>query len=451
MKSDSGSAPQAKWRLKKTLSRKLEFRPIEKEDLRVLGDPMFWVTVKDKKSDEPEGKEQLLDMPTALQHMKLPEDGDLEFKCEVEVKPEFELPPLEGAEIERPDVKVTDEDVTTQIDRERARRGNWVPVNDGKVAIDDLLICDMVMAIDGKEHKKQENMQLAARAQRIEGITLEDLGETFSGAKVGDTKKLSTTIPDDHDVEALRGKKAEFEFKLNDIKRMELPPLNKEYLSNQGFESEKEYRDYVKDNMTRQVDQEIKSGMRGQVRKFLMDEVKLDLPEGVSGRMTARVIMQKMLELQRQGMPMHEIEKHADELALMDTQDMGKPYAHARQHDAFADRVAVGAEAEQAVDAGEAGRIGQRLLGEALRALRLDQRRHQRRKESARPLVRRRDDEAHDQPHDRKPGGGGAHSVWGLPRPAGHRHDREITGGEQEPRHGADATTLPGDQPVCPI
>ena len=288
---------------------------IEKEDLRVLGDPLFWVTMKDKKAPgEPDGKEQLVDMPTALQHMKLPEDGDLEFKCEVEVKPEFELPPLEGAEIERPDVKVTDEDVTHQIDRERARRGNWIPVNDGKVAIDDMLICDLVMTVDGKEHKKQENMQVAARPQRIEGVTLEDLGDTFKGAKIGETKKLTVTIPEEHEVEELRGKKAEFAFKLNDIKRMELPPLNKEYVTSQGFESEKEFREWVKSAMQGRIEQEIKKGMRNQVRKYLIDHTKLDLPEGISSRQTERAVMRKMIELQRHGVPIAEIEKHADEL-----------------------------------------------------------------------------------------------------------------------------------------
>jgi len=288
---------------------------IEKEDLRVLGDPLFWVTLKDKKAPaEQDGKEQLVDMPTALQHMKLPEEGDLEFKCEVEVKPEFEMPSLEGIQIERPDVKISDDDVSVQIDRERARRGTWVPVNNGTVAIDDLLICDLVMTVEGQEVKKQENMQMAARPQRIEGLTLEDLGDSFKGAKVGDTKKLTATVPDDYEVEDLRGKKTDFEFKLNDIKRMELPPLDKEFLTNQGFEGEKEYREWVKKAMQGQVEQEIKKGMRNQLRKYFIDHTKLELPEGLSSRQTDRAVMRKRIELQRYGVPIAEIEKHADEL-----------------------------------------------------------------------------------------------------------------------------------------
>lgn len=287
---------------------------IDKEDLKVLGDPLLWVEVKDKKAKEEEGKEQLVDMPTALRHMKLPDEGELTFRCEVEVKPEFELPQLDGVEVEKPKLEVTDEDVTVQIDRYRAQLGNWAPVPDGQVEIDDLLVCDMKMTSDGKEVKAQENIQLAARAQVVEGVTLEDLGEKFEGAKAGDTRTFEGPLPDDYEVEDLRGKQAEFALTINDIKRLNLPPLDEAYLSTLGFDSEEEYRSSVKQQMESRLGQEVRRGMRNQVRKYLLDNTQLDLPEGLSSRQTERAVMRRMIELQRQGVPQAEIEKHADEL-----------------------------------------------------------------------------------------------------------------------------------------
>ncbi|RIK64190.1 MAG: trigger factor [Planctomycetota bacterium] len=284
---------------------------IDKEGLKVLGDPLLWVKLKDKAESD---SEQLVDMPTAIGHLKLPEEGDFEFKCEVEVKPEFELPSLDGVPVERPVLEITDEDVDVQIKRARANRGHWAPVLDGSVERDDMLICDMVMTADGKEIKKAENIQLAARPQRIEGVTFEDFGDRFNGARVGATKTLEGELPDDYEVEDLRGKKARIELKLNDIKRLELPPMDKEYLESQGFESEKELREYVRDEMKNRLDSEIKRGMRNQVRKYLLDHTKLDLPEGLSSRQTERAVLRKAIDLQRQGVPISEIAKHADEL-----------------------------------------------------------------------------------------------------------------------------------------
>ncbi len=290
---------------------------VEKEDLKVLGDPLFWVEAKEKKpkaTQASEPKEELVDMRAALQHLKLPEEGDFKFECEVEVKPEFDLPNLEGIEIQRPELSIDDDDVTVQIDRIRARRGSWVPVAGGKVEPDDMLVCDMVMTVDGQEVKSAENVQLAARAQRIEGVTIEDLGEKFKGAKVGDERRFEGQLPADYPVEAHRGKQARFNLKLNDIKRLSLPPLDTQFLEAQGFDSEKDYRQWVKQQMEGQLDVEIKRGMRNQVRAYLLEKTKLELPEGLSSRQTDRAVLRRAIELQRQGLPVSEIEKHADEL-----------------------------------------------------------------------------------------------------------------------------------------
>ena len=88
------------------------FAAIEKEELKVLGDPLVWAVIKDKKAKEEAGKEELVDMASALQHMKLPGEGDFTFRCEVEIKPKFDVPTLEGVRIERPKVEIDDDDVT---------------------------------------------------------------------------------------------------------------------------------------------------------------------------------------------------------------------------------------------------------------------------------------------------------------------------------------------------
>ncbi|MFQ5410643.1 MAG: trigger factor [Phycisphaerae bacterium] len=288
---------------------------IDKEDLKVLGDPLLWVKVKDKSAGDEEGKERLLDMAEGMSHMRLPEEGDLTFRCEVEIKPEFDLPKIEGIPVEKPVLKVTAEDVKTQIDRLRARRGSWAPVEEGeKVKEDDMLVCDMKMIVDGKTIKQEDNIPVAARAQVVEQTVLTDLGEKLKGGKIGDTRSTTCDIPDDYETEELRGKKADFEFRINEIKRMQLPPLDESYLASQGFDNEKDYRGWVKSQMESQLEEEIRRGMRGQVRDYLLEKVELELPEGLSSRQSERAAARRMVELRRQGVPPAEIEKHADEL-----------------------------------------------------------------------------------------------------------------------------------------
>ena len=63
---------------------------IEKVDLKVIGDPLIWAKEAGAET------ETLVDVQTAIDLIELPEDGQLEFACEVEVRPDFELPELDN-------------------------------------------------------------------------------------------------------------------------------------------------------------------------------------------------------------------------------------------------------------------------------------------------------------------------------------------------------------------
>lgn len=289
---------------------------VEKEDLKVLGDPLVWVdTSKGDGAEKGDSGERLMEMTEALEHIKLPEEGDFTFRCEVEIKPEFELPSLEGVKIEKPVLSIDDDDVSKEIDRFRARRGTWAPVEEGgKVEEDDLIVADLKVTVDGKEIANRENEQFAARPQMVEGAVVSDFGDKVKGSKVEDSVKFEAELPEDYELEECRGKKANFELKIHELKRIKLPPIDKAYLESQGFDSEDEYRSFVRSRMEDALDNEIRRGQRDQVRKYLLDNTKLDLPEGLSSRQSARVAARRMTELLRQGVPEAEIEKHADEL-----------------------------------------------------------------------------------------------------------------------------------------
>lgn len=286
---------------------------IKKEKLEALGDPVFRLPFK--KPPAPDApQDRLVDFSAALKEIVLPAEGPLTYTCEVEVKPEFELPDLDGIPVEKPVLTVTDEDVDKQIDRNRAVHANWVPVVEGAVQTDDMVIADVKMTVGDEVVKQQENVSLRARPQRVEGVTLDTLGEVLAGAKPGDVRTTTGTVVNDDERENLRGKPASFEFRVNDIKRLNLPPLDAAHLASVGMESLDEYRGAVRRYMESQIDQEIRRGMRGQVCKYLLDQVKLDLPEALSQRQIDRTVLRRAIELQRQGVPTSEIEKHADEL-----------------------------------------------------------------------------------------------------------------------------------------
>jgi trigger factor len=290
----------------------------EKESLNVLGDPLFWVTLKQTERREGEKveteQEKLVNFEQAADAVKLPAEGDFVFTCEVEVKPEFELPKLVGIPVERPTLAVSDEDVTAMIDRQRMMRGTYEPVSEGGVQPNDLVVADMRMTCEGQEIKQQENVAFGVRGQPIEGVPLPDLGKVLEGATAGETRTVSGTVPEDHESLGLRGKEAVFVFKINDIKRLVVPALDKEFLGSLGYDSEGELREEIRNRLVAGLAEQQKKSMRGSLATWLLETVELVVPSGLSQRQTARVAARQMIELARQGVPETEIEKHVDEL-----------------------------------------------------------------------------------------------------------------------------------------
>jgi trigger factor len=290
---------------------------IEKVKLKALGDPLIWC--KPKRPTKAEGAEtsvsgeQLMPVREAFESIDLPDEGALTFTCEVEVQPDFELPKLTGIPIEKPNVGITDEDVEKQVDRFRQIRAKEELVADGVVQPDDIVVVTEKMTVDGKVVKEQDPVTVAARPQAFEGIAFEKFGELIAGAKVGDVRKISGTVPDDNEKADLRGKTAEFELTVKEIRRVKLPELA-EMLQSAGFENPEEFRQYVRSDLEGRLAQVIRRGMRGRVYKYLLENAKFDLPERLSQRQANRVVVRRMLDLYRQGLPESEVAKHMDEL-----------------------------------------------------------------------------------------------------------------------------------------
>ncbi|MFQ5590222.1 MAG: trigger factor [Phycisphaerae bacterium] len=292
---------------------------VEKEELKPLGDPLFWVKVPQTHrgqtpQEAEEQTEKLLAFDKALDHLALPNEGPLTFACEVELKPEFELPELTKIPLERPVVSIEDADVDAQITRLCAVRGKYRPVEEGTVEPDDLLYLDITMSVDGTVVDSEQNAEIHARDSVVMRIPMIGLGAALVGKSVGEQATLEATVPDDYDDINLRGKTAVFEFTICEMKRFELPPLDADFLANIGCESEEELRTEIRSDLEARLDREIRRAMHRQIGQYLVDNTTLEIPEGLSHRQVERSITRRKLVMMQTGIPEAEIDKSMDEM-----------------------------------------------------------------------------------------------------------------------------------------
>jgi len=288
---------------------------VQNNKLDVLGDPLFRVE-KDKEV-------KFVEFGDALTAFQLPESGDFSYTCEIEVKPEFDLPELKGIEVKSPKVELTEELVDEHIDRQRKIRGRYEPVTEGAAGDEDIVIADVRLMHDGQLVKEEANVQLGIRPTRLDGIPLMTLDKDLAGVKIGDQRSVKCDIPDDYERADLRGKKAEFEFKVHEIKR--LAPISiEDYREQIGVNDDKELRTYAMQELEVERERIIENARKEQVLQYLLASTKVELPENLSARQTDRAVMRRVVDLQQRGVPDHEIEARIDELRTVAKEDVAR-------------------------------------------------------------------------------------------------------------------------------
>jgi trigger factor len=147
----------------------------------------------------------------------------------------------------------------------------------------------------------------------------------MKGVKAGDKKTAEVEISEGAANEQLRGKKAQVELEVLDVKKLELPELDAEFLKTLGdFEGEQELRDTVRRSLERRLKYHQQQRAREQILGALTVAADWDLPPEMLERQSGREFERAVLELRRSGFSDNEIRAHANELMQNSKQSTAK-------------------------------------------------------------------------------------------------------------------------------
>ncbi len=196
------------------------------------------------------------------------EGKDAEISLEVEVLPEIEAPDTDGLALERLTVPVTDKQVDEAVERIASNNKAYKDAAKTKKAGDgDQLIIDFVGSIDGVEFEggKAENTPLViGSGQFIPGFE-----EQLTGVKTGDKKTITVTFPEDYPAENLKGKDAQFDVTVQQVKTPTGTKIDDEFAKNLGLEN----LDKLKELLRGQLEQETAGLTRTQMKRQLLDSL----------------------------------------------------------------------------------------------------------------------------------------------------------------------------------
>ena len=197
------------------------------------------------------------------------QDGmDLSLKVAVEVLPAITLPALEGIELEKLTVAADDDAMTAALQRFADQQKSFEPAKAGHAAANgDVVIMDYLGTVDGEafDGGKGEAMQVELGSGRL----IPGFEEQLLGVKANEQRVLNVTFPADYNVAYLKGRPAQFDVTVTEVRTAKLVGLDDDLAKNLGLESLQQLKDILKD----QIEAELSNLTRTHMKRKLLDHL----------------------------------------------------------------------------------------------------------------------------------------------------------------------------------
>jgi trigger factor len=200
-------------------------------------------------------------------------DGELKFTAEVDVRPELQLPELQGIEVVVDDLAITDEDVDARLEELRERFGTLLPAD--RAAVDGDFVSIALRATIGDEEIDAANN---ISYQIGSGTMLDGL----DGALIGLSADEETTFESELAGGEHKGENALVEVTLEAVKDRQLPELDDDFAQLASeFDSLEELRADLRGQTERA--KRVEQGLQARDRLLagLLEAVEVPIPEGI--------------------------------------------------------------------------------------------------------------------------------------------------------------------------
>ncbi len=247
-------------------------------------------------------------------------DEKLELMFTLILKPEVKLGKYTGLGVKKEEAKVTKKEIEESIDHMRSHYAENV-TKDGKVANGDIAIIDFEGFKDGVAFAggKAENYSLTIGSNSF----IPGFEEQIIGMEKGEEKELNLTFPEDYHAEELKGAPVVFKVKVNEIKEVKVPELDKDFfedLGMEGIDSKEALEKQVEENIKTRKESELENKYLDELLEAAAKNTEVDIPDVMIEEEIDRMLKQYEENLNMQGITLEQFYKftNSDEKALRD-------------------------------------------------------------------------------------------------------------------------------------
>jgi trigger factor len=209
------------------------------------------------------------------------EAADLEFKVEVELLPEITLPDLSDLALVRLKSEPTAEVIDAALAEVAKRQSVLTDVTDDRGAEPgETLTVDYLGKIDGVAFPGGTGTDMSVEVGGTGFIP--GFSEQMAGMKVGESRTIDVTFPEEYGAKELAGKAATFELTAKALRRSEVPAIDDAMATKMGFEDGLEkMREAVAATIQREYDQVSRLRLKRDLLDQLAGKADFAVPESL--------------------------------------------------------------------------------------------------------------------------------------------------------------------------
>ena len=251
--------------------------------------------------------------------LKSIDDKKVVFNFILTTRPEVKLGKYKGLKVKKEKVEATEDEINATIEQMRSRYAEVMPKENGTVEDGDTAIIDFEGFRDGKafDGGKGENYSLKIGSHTF----IPGFEEQLIGMKTGEEKEIEVTFPKDYHSEELKGKKATFKVKVNDVKTTVIPEIGKEFfedLGMEGVDSLESLKEEIKTHILARKEVDSENKFIDDLLDKVCEGLKVEIPEAMTEEEVSRILRQYEENLKMQGLTLQQFYQftNSDEAAL---------------------------------------------------------------------------------------------------------------------------------------
>jgi trigger factor len=212
------------------------------------------------------------------------ENTNFAFTASFETEPEFEPKNYKGIDLEKEEIKITDDDVKKRIEEIRQMFATMEEVKEDRAAVKgDFVVIDFHGSLNGESCKelKAENYFLEIGSEKF----VPGFEEQLIGVKKDEKREIKVIFPVDYHESKFAGQEVVFDVTVKSMREKKLPDNDDNFIKNfEKYNSFEDFENDVRKSLEEKNQQMAKVNLQNSITEKLIKETDFEVPPSLVER-----------------------------------------------------------------------------------------------------------------------------------------------------------------------